>query len=167
MSSPRGRAAPGRAERRDGRRRSASIPWRRGRPEGSRERASGGWRGEARRGDFALRRAGAAWMDPWSCQVTAVSPQPFSGYSAPLVVLPAAARAHSCCRGGRRRRQRLGDRAARPRSLASRALQACTATRSRGYINSPGPGSSRFLERALESGPLERKPLALPVGGCS
>ena len=47
MSSPRGRAAPGRAERRDGRRRSASIPWRRGRPEGSRERASGGWRGEA------------------------------------------------------------------------------------------------------------------------
>jgi len=184
MSSPRGRAAPGRAERRDGRRRSASIPWRRGRAgeveservssRGGRERVEAGdWRGErwrsSRRG---LAAGGRGWMDPWGCQVTAFSPQAadFSRYSAPIVVLPAATRAHSpcsCSRGGRRRRQRLGDRAARPRSLASRALQACTATRSRGYINSPGPGSSRFLERALESGPLERKPLALPVGGCS
>ena len=97
MSSPRGRAAPGRAERRDGRRRSASIPWRRGRAgeveservssRGGRERVEAGdWRGErwrsSRRG---LAAGGRGWMDPWGCQVTALSPQAadFSRYSAP------------------------------------------------------------------------------------
>jgi hypothetical protein len=179
MSSPRGLAAPGRAERRDGRRRSASIPWRRGRPvEAESERAregvsprGGGERAEAGEARWAaaggarrVAAGGRARLDgPLGvCQVTAVPPQPFSRYNAPLALSLSCrpcrggrrprheSRSGFCCRGGRRRGQRLGDRAARGPS-ASRAPcasgEACTATGSRG-------GDARscwFLERASKS----------------
>ena len=155
MSSPRGRAAPGRAERRDGRRRSASIPWRRGRPEGSRERASGGWRGEA----WGLRvAAGGRGLD---------GPLELPGHGrfpAALFRLQCPSRCAAGCRPCPLllpRRSPSPAAIGRPGGaapLASRALQACTATRSRDHgagertEGGGSIGSCRFLEGTLLQG---------------